>query len=264
MFIGRHKELNELTEKLNNDKFESILLYGRRRIGKTELIKEAAKSFDGTFIYYECKHSLLGDNIEAFNVTLRMTLKIKFTFETMKDALNFVSVDTASPILPKLPPETAELIKSPALSFGILSKNDIDCTPKPTSIPTRGWTRRVYDILGTYQKLPLYSIAFIYFSIELKSVPTKPANVLALSNIVFIKVGNKQAYPGTKFTLTTCLPLIQLYVFVSDCVDIGIPLASHNWDMLKTIININNNLLFINTLILFFIISIFWPFIIWD
>lgn len=90
MFIGRHKELNELTEKLNNDKFESILLYGRRRIGKTELIKEAAKSFDGTFIYYECKHSLLGDNIEAFNVTLRMTLKIKFTFETMKDALNFV------------------------------------------------------------------------------------------------------------------------------------------------------------------------------
>lgn len=90
MFIGRHKELNELTEKLNNDKFESILLYGRRRIGKTELIKEAAKSFDGTFIYYECKRSLLGDNIEAFNVTLRMTLKIKFTFETMKDALNFV------------------------------------------------------------------------------------------------------------------------------------------------------------------------------
>ena len=43
MFIGREKELEELVEKMNNDHFESILIYGRRRIGKTELIKEATK-----------------------------------------------------------------------------------------------------------------------------------------------------------------------------------------------------------------------------
>lgn len=90
MFIGRRKELNELSEKLNNDKFESILLYGRRRIGKTELIKEVAKNFDGIYIYYECKHSLLGDNIEAFNTTLRMVFNINFTFQTIKDALKYV------------------------------------------------------------------------------------------------------------------------------------------------------------------------------
>lgn len=44
MFIGREKELEELTEKINNDCFESILIYGRRRIGETELIKEAIKA----------------------------------------------------------------------------------------------------------------------------------------------------------------------------------------------------------------------------
>mgnify|MGYP001778214936 CR=1 FL=1 len=43
MFIGRHKELNKLTEKVNKDRFECMLLYGRRWIGKTELINEAQK-----------------------------------------------------------------------------------------------------------------------------------------------------------------------------------------------------------------------------
>ena len=90
MFIGRQKELNELAEKLENDRFESVLIYGRRRIGKTELIKEAAKDFDGTYIYYECKRSLLGDNLEGFNATLQRILKITFTFQTIRDAFAYV------------------------------------------------------------------------------------------------------------------------------------------------------------------------------
>ena len=90
MFIGRKEELKELNEKLGNNRFESVLLYGRRRIGKTELIKEAAKGFEGTYIYYECKHSLLGDNIDGFNAALQRVLKINFTFQTIKDALAYV------------------------------------------------------------------------------------------------------------------------------------------------------------------------------
>ena len=90
MFIGRERELGELSEKLNNDRFESVLIYGRRRIGKTELIKEAAKSFNGTYIYYECKRSLLGDNIDGLNEELRRVLKVNFTFNSVKDALAYV------------------------------------------------------------------------------------------------------------------------------------------------------------------------------
>ena len=74
MFIGRKKELTELKEKINNNRFEAILLYGRRRIGKTELIKEAAKSFDGIYIYYECKRGLLIDNINGLNDEINRAL----------------------------------------------------------------------------------------------------------------------------------------------------------------------------------------------
>ena len=90
MFIGRKKELKELIEKLNNDRFVSILLYGRRRIGKTKLIKEAAKSFNGTYIYYECKRGLLVDNLNAFNDEINRVFKSNFRFDSFKNALNFI------------------------------------------------------------------------------------------------------------------------------------------------------------------------------
>ena len=43
MFVGRKEEVKEIKEALISQKFESILLYGRRRVGKTEIIKEALK-----------------------------------------------------------------------------------------------------------------------------------------------------------------------------------------------------------------------------
>jgi hypothetical protein len=90
MFIGRDREQAELREKLSNDRFEAILLYGRRRIGKTELVKKVAESFDGKVIYYECKRSLLGDNIEGFNQVLQQTFQAGFSFRTVKEAFRYV------------------------------------------------------------------------------------------------------------------------------------------------------------------------------
>ena len=53
MFFGRKRELEELREKLSSDRFESILIYGRRRVGKTALIRKAAETYSGRFLYYE-------------------------------------------------------------------------------------------------------------------------------------------------------------------------------------------------------------------
>ena len=39
MFIGREKELATLNGLYNSDKFEFAVIYGRRRVGKTALIK---------------------------------------------------------------------------------------------------------------------------------------------------------------------------------------------------------------------------------
>ena len=44
MFVDRKEELERLKEKLESDKFELIIIYGRRRIGKTRLILEAVKN----------------------------------------------------------------------------------------------------------------------------------------------------------------------------------------------------------------------------
>ena len=38
-FIGRKKELETLSERFESNKAEFLIIYGRRRIGKTELIK---------------------------------------------------------------------------------------------------------------------------------------------------------------------------------------------------------------------------------
>ena len=43
MFLGRKKELEKLEKALASKGKSAILIYGRRRIGKTSLISEALK-----------------------------------------------------------------------------------------------------------------------------------------------------------------------------------------------------------------------------
>ncbi len=45
--MGRHKELQQIQQSLKINKSKAILVYGRRRIGKTSLINEALKFYTG-------------------------------------------------------------------------------------------------------------------------------------------------------------------------------------------------------------------------
>ena len=45
-FVNRVKELKILEERYRSKKPEFLIIYGRRRIGKTELIKQFAKDKD--------------------------------------------------------------------------------------------------------------------------------------------------------------------------------------------------------------------------
>ncbi len=49
-FKNRHKELALLNELYKNNKSKLIILYGRRRVGKTELLKEFLKKHNGLYL----------------------------------------------------------------------------------------------------------------------------------------------------------------------------------------------------------------------
>ena len=55
MFIGREKELKFLQDKYAEKKGQLIVLYGRRRIGKTETLREFCKH--KPHIFYSCTQS---------------------------------------------------------------------------------------------------------------------------------------------------------------------------------------------------------------
>ena len=70
-FINREKELKCLEERLNSNKFELIIIYGRRRIGKTSLVLKAIEN--KKHIYYLATES---DNLRKFKEIGSKTIEI--------------------------------------------------------------------------------------------------------------------------------------------------------------------------------------------
>ena len=64
-FIGRHEELARLRRKLSSDRSESILVYGRRRVGKSELIREAIRGEDCLAVQYVCRKASYEENFSG-------------------------------------------------------------------------------------------------------------------------------------------------------------------------------------------------------
>lgn len=63
MFYGRKEELKEIGHAFATDRFESILIYGRRRVGKTELVNQAVSDIDIPVVRYECKRTTVRQNL---------------------------------------------------------------------------------------------------------------------------------------------------------------------------------------------------------
>ena len=65
MFIARTEELAKLSDAMKQTGHAS-LVYGKRRVGKTRLIREALNRQDQPVIYYECIKGTVQENISAF------------------------------------------------------------------------------------------------------------------------------------------------------------------------------------------------------
>ncbi len=76
MFIGRESEVKEIKEALDTKRFESIFLYGRRRVGKSEIIRQATKDCSLPIINFECKRASSKTNLENLANVLFKTLSL--------------------------------------------------------------------------------------------------------------------------------------------------------------------------------------------
>lgn len=65
MFYCRENELFELNKRYQNGKFECVVVYGRRRVGKTSLLQEFCK--DKPTIFFSALNATAAENLEALS-----------------------------------------------------------------------------------------------------------------------------------------------------------------------------------------------------
>lgn len=67
------------------------LIYGRRRVGKSELVKRALKTIDCTSIYYECKQTTEQSNVESLCSIISENLDLpKLGYTGIEETLNYL------------------------------------------------------------------------------------------------------------------------------------------------------------------------------
>ena len=91
MFYGRKIERKKLCTMFQTDGQMISLIYGRRRIGKSELIKQVLKETEIKSIYYECKQTTEQNNVDSLAELISELFEFpKPAFENMEVLLQFL------------------------------------------------------------------------------------------------------------------------------------------------------------------------------
>lgn len=83
MFYGRIEEIEYLRQKYENKKAEFIVLYGRRRVGKTELLRFFCK--DKPNVFYVCRECTDGEQLQIFSKKILTNSQMSSYIDTFKD-----------------------------------------------------------------------------------------------------------------------------------------------------------------------------------
>lgn len=78
MFLNRSTELKKLREAIEKTERGNtgVLIYGRRRVGKSTIVRKALEEFDGLTIEYECLEALFQTNLKALASCVAETLSM--------------------------------------------------------------------------------------------------------------------------------------------------------------------------------------------
>ena len=90
-FLGRENELKTLAGFYSKNGLQAALVYGRRRIGKTELIKHSLSRLSATSIYFESKETFEENNVSSLSEIISDVLGFPpLAFKSIEEVLDFV------------------------------------------------------------------------------------------------------------------------------------------------------------------------------
>lgn len=97
-FIGRKREQERLLAQFSSPDQSATLVYGRRRVGKSELILHAMRQTSGTrTIYYECRQTTAENNTRNLSEVIAEAFEMPpLAFSDVEAALRFVFKRAAS------------------------------------------------------------------------------------------------------------------------------------------------------------------------
>lgn len=92
MFIGRAKELKILND-IQQKTSASVMIYGKRKVGKTTLIKKALENSADKTVYYECLKAPLQENIDGFVAVLarEKIIPVQLMFKSFSDVFAYLN-----------------------------------------------------------------------------------------------------------------------------------------------------------------------------
>ena len=90
-FHGRQPQRKLLRQMLSQDGMQTALVYGRRRVGKSELVKQVLREEKITGIYYECKETTEKNNVDSLSELIGEAFHFpKPSFADMEELLKFL------------------------------------------------------------------------------------------------------------------------------------------------------------------------------
>ena len=89
-FYARNNELDLLINHFESKHSEAILVYGRRRVGKSTLIMEAIQQSHVNSIYYLAKETNMADNLASLSALVEQYIHIPVLFKSVDDFLTFM------------------------------------------------------------------------------------------------------------------------------------------------------------------------------
>ncbi len=90
-FIGRKEQLKKLDKVIHAEKMTFSLIYGRRRVGKSELVKQALSKSNVKSLYYECKQVAQASNVDGLSEIVSEVMELpKLGFSDIESLLKYV------------------------------------------------------------------------------------------------------------------------------------------------------------------------------